>query len=106
MKNIINHYEKNKLQILVVVLSLTSISLLLFYGNLVEEVKKKEIEIKILKEKFLPCDSLKMKLDSVNSELLILETELTRHEITREEIFFKHPKIKEEYEYFITNFTE
>jgi hypothetical protein len=106
MKNIINHYEKNKLQILVVVLSIASISLLLFYGNLVEEVKKKEIEIKILKEKFLPCDSLKMKLDSVNSELLILETELTRHEITREEIFFKYPKIKEEYEYFITNFTE
>ena len=106
MENIKNFYGKNKTQIFISVLFIALICFEIGYFNLSDKVKQKETEIKLLNKKYLPCDSLKMKVDSLENELFILNTELTRHEITREEIFYKYPKVGEEYQYFITNFTE
>jgi hypothetical protein len=106
MENIKNFYGKNKTQIFISVLFIVLICFEISYFNLSDKVKQKETEIKLLNKKYLPCDSLKIKVDSLETELFILNTELTRHEITREEIFYKYPKVGEEYQYFITNFTE
>lgn len=106
MENIKNFYKRNKTQILIAVLFITTICFEIGYFNLSDKVKQKETEIKLLNKKYLPCDSLKMKVDSLETELFILNTELTRHEITREEIFYKYPSVGEEYQYFITHFTE
>jgi hypothetical protein len=35
-----------------------------------------------------------------------MEMELHRHEITRDEVFLKYPKVGEEYEYFLGHYTE
>ena len=49
---------------------------------------------------------LEKKIDSLTTEIFILNSEIGRHEITREEILSKYPKIKAEYENYYEHQTE
>jgi hypothetical protein len=51
-------------------------------------------------------DSLIAESDSLNSEIFILQTEIGRHELTRDAIFTKHPKVGEEYSKYFNEETE
>lgn len=51
-------------------------------------------------------DSLIAESDSLNSEIFILQTEIGRHELTRDVIFNKHPKVGEEYSKYFNEETE
>jgi translation initiation factor 6 (eIF-6) len=51
-------------------------------------------------------DSLIAESDSLNSEIFILQTEIGRHELTRDVIFTKHPKVGDEYSKYFNEETE
>jgi hypothetical protein len=51
-------------------------------------------------------DSLERDADSLNSEIFILQTEIGRHELSREVIFTKHPTLGKEYYRFYNEETE
>lgn len=51
-------------------------------------------------------DSLSYVTDSLTYEVIIREMEITRHEITRDEIFYNKPKLKKEYEEYYERNTE
>lgn len=50
MKKIIDYYQRNKLQLLIVVLALTSIIYMVHYNNAIYENKKLKKEIELLKK--------------------------------------------------------
>jgi hypothetical protein len=51
-------------------------------------------------------DSLIAESDSLNSEIFILQTEIGRHELSRDVIFTKHPTLGKEYYRFYNEETE
>ncbi len=51
-------------------------------------------------------DSLMNVTDSLNSELFIERVDAGRHEVTREEILTKYPKVAKEYDEFYSHNTE
>jgi hypothetical protein len=51
-------------------------------------------------------DSLIMESDSLNSEIFILQTEIGRHELSRDVIFTKHPIVGKEYWKYFNEETE
>jgi len=96
----LTHYSR---EILIISMSI----LLLVY---VLKSYKNEMELKVVKESLSTqkktIDSSRKKIDSLKTEIFILETENTRHEITRDHIFYVYPKVGEEYDYFISHYTE
>lgn len=82
------------------ILSITTIGLL-FYTifDLKEQVK----QIPQLQREL---DSVMYIRDSLHDEAFILNVELGRHQITREEILTKYPKIYEEYNTYLYTQTE
>ncbi len=57
-------------------------------------------------EKGKLIDSLTNTIDSLNGELFIERVDGARHEVTREEILTKYPKIAKEYDEFYNHNTE
>jgi len=51
-------------------------------------------------------DSLESESDSLNSEIFILQTEIGRHELSRDVIFTKYPKVGGEYSKYYNEETE
>jgi hypothetical protein len=51
-------------------------------------------------------DSLERESDSLNSEIFILQTEIGRHELSRDVIFTKYPKVGSEYSKYYNEETE
>jgi hypothetical protein len=51
-------------------------------------------------------DSLIAESDSLNSEIFILQTEIGRHELSRDVIFTKHPTLGKEYWKYFNEETE
>ena len=51
-------------------------------------------------------DSLERDTDSLNSEIFILQTEIGRHELSRDVIFTKYPKVGKEYSKYFNEETE
>lgn len=49
---------------------------------------------------------LQQRVDSLQGELFILQTEAMRHEITREQILTKYPDVYEEYNNYLSTETE
>ena len=103
MKKIIEHLTKFSREFLII-----SLSLLLLINTIVQSSEKKvyqlqSVEMKLLKKE---SDSLKVVNDSLVSDNIIMEMELHRHEMTRDEVFLKYPKVGEEYEYFLGHYTE
>lgn len=103
MKKLIGYLKTYSKEILIFLLF--SLFLLNFFSSYDQKMKIKVQDSKI-ESLTKMVDSLKsIKLD-LETEKFILETELTRHEITREEIFRLYPKVGQDYEYFISHFTE
>lgn len=82
------------------ILSIATIGML-FYTlfDLKEQVK----QIPVLEHQL---DSVQCIKDSLYDEAFILHVEMGRHEITREEVLTKYPKIYEEYNSFLHSETE
>lgn len=55
---------------------------------------------------FIQGGDISKSLDSLTNEVFIRELEIGRHEVTREEILSKYPKVKEEYNLFYIQKTE
>lgn len=106
-----------QLRFYVVVATLSFTGLLINYLNNLEELKKtKEELVKCQTDKgFIPggdiasaneIDSVSAIADSLRDELFIEKVDAGRHEVTREEVLNKYPKIKKEYESFYEHQTE
>lgn len=82
------------------ILSISTIAML-FYTlfDLKEQVK----QIPQLKQQL---DSVQHTADSLQDETFMLNVELTRHEITRDEVLTKYPKVYDEYNTFLFTQTE
>ena len=68
------------------------------------ELKRDTLSTPIVEEGIV--DSLIAESDSLNSEIFILQTEIGRHELSREVIFTKHPTLGKEYYRFYNEETE
>jgi len=103
MKKIIKHLTYFSREILIV-----SLSLLLFINTITQSSEKKLYHLQSIENKQLrkESDSLKMINDSLVSDNIIMEMELYRHEMTRQEVFLKNPKVGQEYEYYLGHYTE
>lgn len=103
IKKIIEHLTIYSRELLIISLSvLLLIYVLGSYSNSVE-LKVKDKKIKELTKVVDSLNTIKLDLET---EKFILETELTRHEITRTEIFSLYPKVGQEYDYYISHYTE
>jgi uncharacterized protein Yka (UPF0111/DUF47 family) len=82
------------------ILSIATISLL-FYTlfDLKEQVK----QIEPLKKEIKSLENVK---DSLHDEMFLIQTELMRHEITREEVLSKYKNIYNEYNTYLYTQTE
>jgi hypothetical protein len=100
MKKFIKHFIRE--------IMIISLSLILLINTFTQSDKKKEFESQLIENKKLrkQSDSLKVINDSLAFEKIIMEMELFRHELTRDEIFLKYPKVGEEYQYYISHYTE
>ena len=88
---------KNKYHlILPISLGLISLTLAVKYFNEIHSSTKLNNEV----------DNLHYVNDSLSYKVFELETDLTRHEITRDEIFYNKPKLKKEYEDYYERNTE
>lgn len=107
----------SQLRFYVVIVTLGFLGLLINYLNKVDELKKtKEELIKCqIDNGFIPggdisgansIDSVSEIADSLRNELFNERVDAGRHEVTREEILNKYPKIKQEYNSFYEHQTE
>jgi hypothetical protein len=100
MKKFIKHFIRE--------IMIISLSLILLINTFTQSDKKKEFESQLIENKKLrkQSDSLKVINDSLTFDKIVMEMELFRHELTRDEIFLKYPKVGEEYQYYISHYTE
>jgi len=103
MKKIIEHLTKFSREFLII-----SLSLLLLINTIVQSSEKKVYQLQSVENKELrkESDSLKVVNDSLVSNNIIMEMLLYRHQMTRDEVFLKYPKVGEEYQYFLVHYTE
>ena len=111
--SIVKYFKTYHTPILIVCLSLLVLSVSVQMFNYQTKCEKLQKEISTMQKNNLDfpklqkdLDSLKFANDSCVNEIFMLNTELTRHEITRDEIFMKYPKIGDEYYFFLTHYTE
>ena len=90
----------NWLKTLLVFLSLTSFILTFLLYNTNTRYNKFETTYK------LETDSLQAITDSLREENFILNVEIGRHELTRDGILKKYPKVNKEYQEFYGHETE
>lgn len=85
----------------------TLISTLLLLEKMDELNKTNEELLKYkIDNGFIEGGDISKSLDSLTNEIFIREIEMGRHEITREEILSKYPKVKKEYNLFYIQKTE
>jgi len=103
MKRIITYLRKFKFQLIIVGLTLSLLSLIVHWQNGVYKIKTQKILLDSLKNQIHIKDSVNEKLywGYFNESL-----ENGRHELTRDEILNKYPKIQKEYYDFYSNQTE
>lgn len=87
---------ETRLKTAFVISVLTSVWLIVMWGNSIVTIKEQKNKI----------DTLTHVSDSLHDELFIIKVELGRHELTRDYFFEKHPKLQLEYENFINHETE
>ena len=104
MKEFIERYQKT-----IVGVGALSVLVLCYFQQ--KEIKTLRGQVKVdmvstpIGEEHI-VDSLIAESDSLNSEIFILQTEIGRHELTRDAIFTKHPKVGEEYSKYFNEETE
>ena len=103
MKKIIEHLTEFSREFLII-----SLSLLLLITTITDYQKKIKYRVQSMEYNQIKyvADSLKSLNDSLTTDNIMMDMELHRHEMTREEIFLKYPKVGEEYEYFLGHYTE
>jgi maltodextrin utilization protein YvdJ len=103
MKKIIEHFTHFGREFLII-----SLSLLLLINTVTSYYNKTKFELQSIENKKLrnESDSLKSINDSLSIDNINMDMELHRHEMTRDEVFLKYPKVGEEYEYFLGHYTE
>jgi hypothetical protein len=92
--------NENWLKTLLVFLSLTSFILTFLLYNTNTRYNKFETTYK------LETDSLQATTDSLREENFILNVEIMRHEMSREGVLVKYPKVNSEYQKFYGHETE
>jgi hypothetical protein len=92
--------NENWLKTLLVFLSLTSFILTFLLYNTNTRYNKFETTYK------LETDSLQATTDSLREENFILNVEIMRHEMSREGVLGKYPKVNSEYQKFYGHETE
>lgn len=106
-----------QLKFYVVVATLSFTGLLIIYFNKVDELEKTKTELSKcqIDKGYVPggdisksneLDSVVNLADSLRNEVFNERVESGRHEITREEVLNKYPKIKKEYNLFYEHQTE
>lgn len=94
--------------VVVIVLTMTTLASTLILLDKIDELEETNEEL--LKYKtdgdFIQGGDISKSLDSLTNEVFIRELEIGRHEVTREEILSKYPKVKEEYNLFYIQKTE
>ena len=94
--------------VIVIILTMTTLSSTLILLDKIDELGETNEEL--LKYKtdsdFIQGGDISKSLDSLTNEVFIRELEIGRHEVTREEILSKYPKVKEEYNLFYIQKTE
>lgn len=103
MKKIIEHFTHFGREFLII-----SLSLLLLINTITSYDNKTKFELQSAENEKLrkESDSLKVTNDSLITDNINMEMELQRHEMTRDEVFLKYPKVGQEYEYFLGHYTE
>ncbi len=103
MKIIITYLQKFKFQLIIVGLILSLLTLIVHWQNGMSKIKTQKILLDSLKTQIHIKDSINENLywDDFNESL-----ENGKHELTRDEILNKYPKIREEYYDFYSNQTE
>lgn len=89
-----------------VIVTLSFISLLVNYLNLKEEFKQCKEEYDFIQGGDIEKNQLTNRADSLYDELFIEKVDAGRHELTRDEILNKYPKVKKEYEDYYNHQTE
>lgn len=91
-----DNMSEKSLRILIVIFSLSFLYTAVMRYN--ENINSNQQKIEIQK--------LTKEVDSLHDELFIEKVESGRHEITREEILSKYPKVAKEYDEFYSHKTE
>ena len=89
-----------------VIITLSFIALLVNYLKLKDEFDKYKTENNFIQGGDIEKDQLTNRADSLYDELFIEKVDAGRHELTRDEILIKYPKVKKEYEDYYNHQTE
>jgi len=87
-------------------LSLSLIILTFFFFQQQDELKKCKSQDNFIFGGDIEKEQLRNRVDSLNDELFIEKSDAGRHELTREEILGKYPKIAKEYDEYYSHQTE
>lgn len=89
-----------------VIITLSFLALLVNYLKLKDEFDKYRTENDFIQGGDIEKDQLTNRADSLYDELFIEKVDAGRHELTRDEILNKYPKVKKEYEDYYNHQTE
>jgi hypothetical protein len=82
------------------------IIMIFFYFQQQDELRKCKEEFEFLQGGDIEKNQLTNRADSLYDELFIEKVDAGRHELTRDEILNKYPKVKKEYEDYYNHQTE
>lgn len=82
------------------------ITMTFFYFQQQDELRKCKESYDFLQGGDIEKNQLTNRADSLYDELFIEKVEAGRHELTRDDIFKKYPKVKKEYEEYYNHQTE
>jgi hypothetical protein len=97
---------ESRLRTGIAMLLLSLIILTFFFIQQENELKKYKSEIKFISGGDIEKEQLREQVDSLRDELFIEKVDAGRHELTREEIFGKYPKVAKEYDEYYSHQTE
>lgn len=97
---------ESRLRTGIAMLLLSLIILTFFFIQQENELKKYKSEINFISGGDIEKEQLRDQVDSLRDELFIEKVDAGRHELTREEIFGKYPKVAKEYDEYYSHQTE